>query len=112
MVIGTGLVVGGALLAGSLFGGLFDGIGAETHAPYEHYAPQFTTAPVISTQHPSYQLQFDSPGAIQSTKKEMTTRAEISPSQAYDMGSSEGIPIVPIAIIAVIGLVVMSYVKK
>ena len=112
MVLGTGLVIGGSLLAGSLLGGLFDNLGGETHAPYEHFSPQYTTAPVISTQHPSYQLQFDSPGAIQTTKKEMKTTADISPSQAYDMGSSEGIPIVPIAIIAGIALVVMTYVKK
>ena len=112
--IGTSLVIGGTLLAGTLLGGLLDNfsIGGEQHAPYETFMPQYTLAPVISTQHPDYQIQIDSPGAFQTSKKTMKTEADIRPTQSYAPSETAGIPIIPIAIIGAIALIGISYVKK
>lgn len=109
-----GLIIGAGLLAaGGILGGFLDGlnIGGEYHQPYEHYQPQYTLAPVTSIQYPDYQVQIDSPGAIQTSKKTMKTEADIRPTQSYQ-GDTEGLPIVPIAIIGTIALIGMAYVKK
>ena len=99
--------------AGALVSNLLDG-GDEIHAPYETFAPQITHAPISSIQYPDYQIQIDSPAAIQTSKKEMRVDPTISPVQQVmpGMETTEGIPIIPIALIGGAALVVMSYVGK
>lgn len=98
------------LFGGSLLGGLPD-IGTEYHAEKEHYQPQITYAPVTSIQHPDYQIMIESPMGVQTSKKAMKTTSDVSPEQSYEPSTAEGIPIVPIAILAAITFIGVSYVK-
>ena len=81
-------------------------IGGEYHAAYEQYAPVQSYAPQI--QYPDYQIMIDSP----LSKQTLSKKQESSPELSGGAASGLDIPIIPLAVLGVAGLVVYGVVSK
>lgn len=89
---------------GSLISATHEG---EKHAPYEQYQSTKTYSPQI--QYPDYQIVMGSTGVSQSMKKTQEQDYDISPEL---QGAASNLPLVPIAIIGVLGFIGLQLLKK
>lgn len=79
------------------------------HSPYEQFSQGIQYSPVTSIQYPGYAVNINSPEAVASTKKEMTTesRPNLDYSASQQQNPSTGTDLVTLALIA--GAAIVAY---